>query len=173
MKTRWASASASLVAGILFGVGLVVGGMTLPEKVRGFLDFTGAWDPTLVFVMGGAVLVHALAYLLVKRRRSPLFASSFQIPTRRDIDAKLLLGAAVFGLGWGLGGYCPGPAITSLPTGGPSVLAFVVAMLVASWATARLESPSKPSRRVRAEPGTTRMDDVLISPGSSPVTHPE
>lgn len=164
MKNGWASASVSLVAGTLFGGGLVVGGMTLPEKVRGFLDFTGAWDPTLVFVMGGAVLVHALAYLLAKRARSPLFGASFQVPTRRDIDGKLLLGSAIFGLGWGLGGYCPGPALTSLPTGGPSVLAFVIAMLVASWATARLESlPSKRSRRHDAEPTTTRMNEVLTS----------
>jgi uncharacterized membrane protein YedE/YeeE len=169
MKNRWASASVGLVAGTLFGGGLVVGGMTLPEKVRGFLDFTGAWDPTLAFVMGGAVLVHALAYRFAKRRRAPLFAEFFQVPTRRDIDAKLLLGAAIFGLGWGLGGYCPGPALTSLPTGGPSVLAFIAAMLVASWATARLESrPSKSSRRGDDAPTTTPMNEGLTSPGSTP-----
>ncbi len=126
MKNGWVSASVGLVAGTVFGAGLVISGMTLPEKVRGFLDFTGAWDPTLAFVMGSAVLVHAVAYVLAKRRRAPLFAASFQLPTRRDIDGKLLLGAAIFGIGWGLGGYCPGPALASLPTGGSSVLAFVV-----------------------------------------------
>lgn len=128
-----------LVAGLLFGAGLVVGGMTEPEKVRGFLDFTGAWDPTLAFVMGGAILAHFPAYRWVRGRSAPLLATAFQIPTRRDIDGKLLTGAALFGLGWGLGGYCPGPAIASLTTGTPSVIAFVIAMLAGSWLTARAE----------------------------------
>ena len=140
MRHRVASGAVGLLAGLLFGAGLVVSGMTRPEKVRGFLDFTGAWDPTLLFVMGGAVLVHALAYRMVKRRASPVFTASFQLPTRRDIDAKLVLGAAIFGLGWGLGGYCPGPAIASLPSGGASVLSFVAAMLAASWLTGQLEA---------------------------------
>jgi len=128
-----------LVAGSLFGAGLVVGGMTDPARVQGFLDFTGHWDPTLAFVMGAAVVVHSLAYLLVKRRPAPVFATSFQIPSRKDIDARLLLGAALFGLGWGLGGFCPGPAITSLPSGGLSVLVFVVALLASSWTVGWLE----------------------------------
>lgn len=136
----YAFAAVGLVAGTLFGAGLVVGGMTSPDKVRGFLDFAGAWDPTLMFVMGGAVLVHAVSYWLVKRRASPVLAEAFQIPTRKDIDAKLLLGAAIFGLGWGLGGYCPGPAIASLSVGGSSVAAFVAAMLASSWVVGRLES---------------------------------
>jgi uncharacterized membrane protein YedE/YeeE len=135
-----AFAAVGLVAGLLFGAGLVIGGMTSPDKVRRFLDVTGAWDPTLVFILGSAVLVHAAAYWLVKGRRSPLLADAFQIPTRKDVDAKLVLGAAIFGLGWGLGGYCPGPAITSLPVGGASVAAFVVAMLASSWAVGRLEA---------------------------------
>ena len=128
-----------LVAGLLFGAGLVVGGMTDPARVQGFLDFTGHWDPTLAFVMGGAVVVHSLAYLVAKRRPAPVFATAFQIPSRKDIDARLLLGAALFGLGWGLGGFCPGPAITSLPSGGVPVLAFVVALLASSWTVGRVE----------------------------------
>ncbi|MFN7697089.1 MAG: DUF6691 family protein [Deltaproteobacteria bacterium] len=140
IKSPRAFALVGLVAGLLFGAGLVIGGMTLPEKVRGFLDFTGSWDPTLAFVMGGAVVVHSVAYWLVKRRPSPMLADAFQIPTRKDIDAKLVLGAAVFGLGWGVGGYCPGPAITSLPVGGTSVAVFVVAMLASSWATGLIEA---------------------------------
>lgn len=137
-----AFAAIGLVSGVLFGAGLVLGGMTAPEKVHGFLDFTGAWDPTLAFVMGGAVLVHALVYRAIEGRPTPLLADAFQLPTRRDIDAKLVLGAALFGLGWGLGGYCPGPAITSLPSGGGSVIAFVVAMLAGSWLTGQLEQRS-------------------------------
>lgn len=138
-RERWA-ALVALVAGVLFGAGLVVGGMTMPSKVRGFLDFTGAWDPTLVFVMGGAVLVHAVVYRLVKGRPSPILGERFQLPTRSDIDAKLVLGSALFGLGWGFGGFCPGPAITSMAGGAPTVIAFLVTMLAASWATGKLES---------------------------------
>lgn len=128
-----------LAAGTLFGAGLVLSGMTDPAKVRGFLDFGGHWDPTLAFVMGGAIAVHLAAYRLIRGRRAPVLGTSFQIPTRKDIDAKLLGGAALFGLGWGLGGYCPGPAVTSLTTGAPSVVAFVAAMLGASWLVGRAE----------------------------------
>jgi uncharacterized protein len=129
-----------LTAGLLFGAGLVLGGMTDPAKVRGFLDFGGNWDPSLALVMAGAIAAHLPAYRLIRKRSAPVLAASFQVPTRKDIDAKLLLGAALFGLGWGLGGYCPGPAVTSLTTGAPAVLAFVAAMLGASWLTGRAES---------------------------------
>ncbi len=132
-------AIAGLAAGALFGAGLVLSGMTDPQKVRGFLDFGGDWDPTLAFVMGGAIAVHFAAYRLIRGRRAPVLGASFQIPTRKDIDAKLLGGAALFGLGWGLGGYCPGPAVTSLTTGAPSVVAFVAAMLGASWLVGQVE----------------------------------
>jgi len=121
-----------LVAGIVFAVGLVLGGMTQPAKVIGFLDFTGRWDASLLFVMGGAVLVHTIAYRLVIKRGSPLFDSKFHLPTRRDLDGKLLLGAAIFGLGWGLGGFCPGPALAGLASG-KNVILFVAAMLSGMW----------------------------------------
>jgi len=134
----------ALASGLLFGLGLAVSGMTRPEKVRGFLDFFRHWDPSLTFVMGGAVLVHAVAYRLITRRSSPVFAAKFALPTRRDLDAKLLVGAGVFGVGWGLGGYCPGPGITSLVTGAAPVAAFVAAMLVGIAITARLEDAKKP-----------------------------
>ncbi len=133
---QWAVA---LSSGVIFGFGLALAGMTRPEKVRGFLDFAGRWDPSLMFVMGGAVVVHALAYRLVLRRPSPLFAARFALPTRKDVDARLLVGAALFGLGWGLGGFCPGPGITSLVTGASSAVAFVLAMLAGIAATARVE----------------------------------
>lgn len=117
------------VAGLLFGVGLILSGMTQPPKVIAFLDFFGgAWDPSLAFVMGGALLVFGPLQARVRaQRETPLFAQIFQIPERRDIDPKLVTGAALFGIGWGLGGYCPGPGLTALASGGKAVT-FVAAM---------------------------------------------
>jgi uncharacterized membrane protein YedE/YeeE len=123
------SALAAFVAGVIFAIGLAIGGMTKPAKVAGFLDFTGDWDPSLMFVMGGAVMTHAMLYRLIRKRPTPLFSAAFSVPTRKDIDARLLGGAALFGIGWGLSGFCPGPAITSLASGQMSVLIFVTAML--------------------------------------------
>jgi uncharacterized protein len=117
----------ALVSGVLFAVGLALGGMTQPSKVLGFLDVLGAWDPSLVFVMGGAVGVHFFLFRWISKRPRPLFGARFHLPTRTDIDASLVAGAALFGMGWGLAGYCPGPAIASLATGGTAML-FVVAM---------------------------------------------
>lgn len=123
--TRWVT---PFLAGVLFAVGLVLGGMTLPAKVIGFLDFAGAWDPSLIFVMGGGLLVHAPLYRWVMRRPSPLLEARFHVPSRRDIDRRLVLGAATFGLGWGLGGYCPGPGLVSLSAGGLPLM-FVASMV--------------------------------------------
>lgn len=115
--------------GILFALGLGISGMTQPDKVIAFLDVTGDWDPALAFVMGGALLVYTLAFRLITRRERPILARQFLIPTRRDINPPLLIGAALFGAGWGLGGFCPGPALASLVTGATPVLIFVGAML--------------------------------------------
>jgi hypothetical protein len=101
---------AALACGLVFGAGLALSGMTNPAKVLAFLDVAGAWDATLAFVMGGALAVNAAAYAATRRRASPLFADAFALPTRRDLDARLLGGAALFGVGWGLVGLCPGPA---------------------------------------------------------------
>jgi hypothetical protein len=120
---------AALLCGVVFGVGLAVGGMTNPAKVLGFLDVTGVWDPSLAFVMGGALGVNALAFALTRRRARPLFAESFALPTLRDLDRELVVGAAIFGVGWGLVGLCPGPALASLLRGQPEVFAFVAAMV--------------------------------------------
>lgn len=120
---------AAFVSGIIFAIGLAIGGMTKPAKVAGFLDFTGNWDPSLMFVMGGAVMTHAILYRLIRKRPTPLFTAAFSIPTRTDIDPRLLGGAALFGIGWGLSGFCPGPALTSLASGQTPVLIFVVAMI--------------------------------------------
>ncbi len=120
---------AALGAGVIFGVGLIVGGMTQPAKVIGFLDVTGAWDPSLAFVMGGAIAVFMpLLRLMTRRRKAPVLGASFAMPTRSDLDGRLLLGAALFGIGWGTAGYCPGPAITSLGTLAPSSLLFFASM---------------------------------------------
>lgn len=120
-------ALSAFIAGALFAAGLIVGGMTQPGKVIGFLDFTGSWDPSLAWVMGGAVLTHGLLYRLVRRRPTPLFEAKFHVPSRRDIDRRLVLGAATFGVGWGLSGYCPGPGLASL-TSGPLPVLFVAAL---------------------------------------------
>ncbi len=118
--------AASLITGLLFGVGLVVSGMTKPAKVIGFLDmFGGAWDPSLAFVMVGAIAVHAVLFRVIMKRRSPLFDIKFHLPTRTDIDARLVAGAALFGVGWGIGGVCPGPGLVAVASLASPLLIFV------------------------------------------------
>lgn len=119
----------ALLAGALFGAGLAVSGMADPQRVRGFLDLFGAWDPTLAFVMGGALIPMAVAWRLQKRMSSPLAAGGFTLPTRRDLDPRLIAGAALFGIGWGVAGLCPGPAIADLALAPVPAGIFVVAML--------------------------------------------
>ena len=119
----------ALLAGTLFGLGLAISGMVNPAKVLAFLDIAGAWDPTLALVMAGALAVAAPGFRLVLKRRAPWFADAFTVPTRSDIDPRLIAGAALFGAGWGLVGLCPGPALADLVTGRPEILAFVAAML--------------------------------------------
>lgn len=127
-KNQTAQVVLSFGAGILFAVGLIVSQMVNPAKVLNFLDIAGEWDPTLAFVMGGAVLVTMPAFRFVLKRPHPIFGSKFYLPTRRDIDVRLLAGAVLFGIGWGISGLCPGPAITALASGLLPVLGFVVAM---------------------------------------------
>ena len=123
----------ALIAGLVFGLGLVISGMANPAKVLNFLDLAGNWDPSLAFVMGGAIAVALPGYKLVGRRLRPLFADAFQMPSRDDVDARLLTGAGTFGIGWGLGGFCPGPAIAAVPLMAQGTLIFVPAMLVGMW----------------------------------------
>ena len=118
-----------LGSGALFGAGLALGGMTDPARVRGFLDLFGAWDPTLAFVMGGAVLVMAIAWRVQPRMARPLFADTFALPDRSDLTARLIGGSALFGVGWGIAGLCPGPAIAALVIEPVSAGVFVAAML--------------------------------------------
>ncbi len=120
---------AGLITGFLFGLGLCLAGMTRPAVILGFLDVAGNWNPALVFVMAGGVTVTFFGYRLAFRRGKPLWAESFSLPTARAIDRPLLLGAVIFGIGWGLAGYCPGPAVTSLAGGRAGVGVFVIAMI--------------------------------------------
>lgn len=117
------------LAGVLFGVGLVISGMTDPLKVLGFLDLAGHWDPTLAFVMCGGLLVTLPGFWLVRRRTSPVFEQKFYLPTAKNLDTRLLVGAASFGIGWGIAGFCPGPAIASLVRFDPGVLVFIIALV--------------------------------------------
>lgn len=121
---------AALLSGLIFGAGLAISGMTNTFRVQGFLDIAGAWDPTLAFVMGGGLLVTFIGYKLVLRQPAPLFDDSFSVPTRTDIDKPLWIGAALFGVGWGLVGYCPGPAVAGLSYAYTPTLIFVPTMVV-------------------------------------------
>ncbi|MCE8024283.1 MULTISPECIES: DUF6691 family protein [Halomonadaceae] len=124
------------IAGLMFGLGLALAGMTDPARVLGFLDIFGAWDPTLMFVLGGAVVTTFVGYRLVFRRERPMLGETFQLPTRQDLDTRLIGGAALFGVGWGLSGYCPGPAIAAIAGLTAPLFAMLVAM-VAGWFLAR------------------------------------
>lgn len=121
---------AAFLCGLLFGAGLIVSQMSNPAKVFGFLDVTGAWDPSLAFVMGGAVAVFGILYRVALQRPAPVLAPVFTLPATRRVDLPLMLGAVLFGAGWGLGGFCPGPAIVSAAFGDSRVWVFVLAMIV-------------------------------------------
>jgi uncharacterized membrane protein YedE/YeeE len=121
------------VSGLVFAVGLVVGGMTQPKKIIGFLDVFGDWDPSLAGVMFGAVLVHSITYRLIMRRAKPVFEPKFLVPKRSDIDATLLIGAGLFGIGWGLGGYCPGPGLVAMGAFVPEAAVFLASTVAGHW----------------------------------------
>jgi uncharacterized protein len=139
----------ALVAGLLFALGLVVSGMTQPAKVVGFLHLAGLaqgvswqaapgfWDPSLALVMGGALMVTFIAFAVTPKAQKPWADEQFHLPTRRDIDSKLVMGAALFGIGWALAGYCPGPALASLLSGGADAAAFVAALVAGMWGAKR------------------------------------
>ncbi|WP_430423351.1 DUF6691 family protein [Methylibium petroleiphilum] len=129
----------SLLAGLLFGLGLIVAGMTNPAKVIGFLNLAGPWDPSLAFVMAGAIAVGTVAFLVARRRAVSLLGAAMQLPATRDIDRRLVLGSLLFGVGWGLAGFCPGPGLVALGMGEFKALVFVAAMLVGMGAFELLE----------------------------------
>lgn len=125
---------ASYIIGLIFGVGISISGMANPAKVLNFFDVAGTWDPSLIFVMGGAVVVTFIGYRYVLRRPAPMFEQGFKLPTRQDLDLPLIGGAAVFGIGWGIAGFCPGGALPALGTGRSEVFVFVAALLAGIFA---------------------------------------
>jgi hypothetical protein len=130
LKTTLIAPVTALVAGLLFGVGLMVSGMANPVKVLGFLDLAGEWDPSLVFVMAGAIAVGSLAFFAARRRDRSYLGLPMQLPVSTAITPRLVLGSAAFGIGWGLAGFCPGPALVALGAGYPKAVGFVAAMVV-------------------------------------------
>lgn len=134
-----------LLAGLLFGLGLVISGMADPAKVLNFLDIAGTWDPSLAFVMGGATTITWVGYRIVFARARPMLASQFNMPAQHRIDRLLLVGAALFGIGWGIGGFCPGPAWVALPLMAPGTLIFMIAMFLGLWLGRRHPLPVKPA----------------------------
>lgn len=138
------------VSGLVFGLGLVVSGMINPAKVIGFLDLAGAWDPSLAFVMAGAIAVGAVAFAVARRRRTSLLGAPMQLPTNRTIDRRLVGGSLLFGAGWGVAGFCPGPSLSALGLGEPKAVVFVLAMLAGMGVFEWLER-----RRIAATPPAT------------------
>jgi uncharacterized membrane protein YedE/YeeE len=120
----------SLLAGLVFGLGLIVSGMANPAKVLGFLDVGGSWDPSLAFVMAGAIAVGAIAFAVARKRTLSLLGAAMKLPTSREINRRLVIGSALFGIGWGVAGFCPGPGLVALGMGETKALVFVVTMLV-------------------------------------------
>jgi uncharacterized membrane protein YedE/YeeE len=137
----------ALAAGLLFGIGLILSGMTDPGKVIGFLDLAGKWDPSLALVMAGAIAVSVIPFHLASRRSTALLGGPMRLPARSDIDRRLVLGSLVFGAGWGLAGYCPGPALASLLSGSAKPVIFVAAMVAGMLIFEWLESRSRPAQR--------------------------
>ena len=152
--TVFAPLLASLLAGLVFGLGLIVSGMANPAKVLGFLDLGGAWDPSLALVMAGAIAVGALAFAVAQKRSVSLLGVAMKLPLSRDIDRRLVIGSMVFGIGWGVAGFCPGPGLVALGMGETKALVFVVAMLVGMGAFEWLER-RKPSTSAPAVPNET------------------
>lgn len=137
----------SYLIGLVFGIGIAISGMANPAKVLNFFDIAGTWDPSLAFVMGGALITTFIGYKLVFGRARPVMGDSFQVPTNRALDARLLGGAAVFGIGWGIAGFCPGGAIPALGTGRWEVFAFTAAVIAGIYLAKALQSlGSKPVR---------------------------
>jgi len=135
----------SLLAGLVFGIGLILSGMADPAKVLGFLDLAGRWDPSLAFVMAGAIAVGLAAFAIARRRTTSWLGAPMRLPTSRPIDARLVVGSVLFGIGWGIAGFCPGPALTALGMGRAKAAVFVLAMLAGMAVFELLERRARPS----------------------------
>lgn len=142
----------SFIVGLIFGVGLILAGMTDPSKVIGFLDVAGLWDPSLAFVMGGAILVGVVAFRFAHKRTAAFFGGAMRMPSRNDIDRRLVLGSLAFGVGWGMAGFCPGPALTALGTGNGKAVIFVLAMIAGMALFELADRLLHAPRRERAHP---------------------
>ena len=140
----------SLLAGLVFGVGLIVSGMANPAKVLGFLDLTGAWDPSLALVMAGAIGISFFAFLFAKKRSRSLMGADMKLPTGRSIDRRLVIGSTLFGIGWGVAGFCPGPGLVALGLGEVKALIFVAAMLAGMALFELLEKRRSTEQRAAA-----------------------
>jgi len=146
----------AFLSGAVFAAGLAVSGMTRPQKVIDFLDVAGDWDPSLAFVMMGAIGLNVVLFRFILMRAGSVFGGAFQLPTRKDIDLRLVAGAALFGIGWGLGGYCPGPGLVSLAAGRAPALVFVIAMTVGMVANHFVENALRASGKARLDTGPER-----------------
>lgn len=136
----------ALLVGLVFGAGIAISGMINPAKVLNFFDIAGTWDPSLIFVMGGALLTTFIGYRLVLKRPGPIVEAEFKLPTNRVIDARLIGGSAVFGLGWGIAGFCPGAAVPALGSGRYEVVAFVAALLAGLWVAKTIQTKQADKR---------------------------
>ncbi|NUM59731.1 MAG: YeeE/YedE family protein [Bdellovibrionaceae bacterium] len=123
----------AFIVGLIFGVGLIISGMTQPQKVIGFLDLLGSWDPSLMFVMLAAIPVHFISYRLIAKMPSPILDWKWHYPTKKEITKPLVIGSILFGFGWGVGGYCPGPALVALGSGALNVIVFLISMTIGMW----------------------------------------
>ena len=153
MKNNFLLRASELVAGLLFGLGLMASGMTDPGKVIGFLDLFGTWDPSLALVMGGAIMVGVFAFAVAKKRTTTFLGGVMRVPTSTHMDKRLVLGSLMFGAGWGLAGFCPGPAMVSMADGPPKALLFVVAMLVGMWGFELMERFVHAPRQAKLKAG--------------------
>ena len=153
MNKRAAAQLATFLIGVLFALGLGLSGMTQPQKVLAFLDLRGNWDPSLLLVLAGAVVVYFFSFILIRKRSAPMLTEKFSLPTKRAIDQNLVFGSLLFGIGWGIAGFCPGPAITMLVTGNHSILVFVLSMTVGMFVFESLSSRfSEPDGGVGIDP---------------------
>jgi uncharacterized membrane protein YedE/YeeE len=158
MKNHFDSLS-SFIVGLIFGIGLIFAGMTDPSKVIGFLDVAGLWDPSLAFVMAGAILVGLVAFRFARHRTMNFLGGAIRLPSKGDIDKRLVIGSLLFGIGWGMAGFCPGPALVSLGTGSPKAILFVLSMIAGMAlfeGAERLMRPDDSADQASNPPATTQ-----------------